>query len=147
MLRNAIRSCVRLFALVGILALVPMSGLSAQVNCSSNITITGQPRIGTTIQFQVTGTVGCHSCVWISKNPGPVQIGPVTIPIGLPLLNVVDFGTLPPSGSYTVPLQVPADPNTIGLQLFFTDVSFPSAVGPTIQNVRFSPAAVITIVP
>jgi hypothetical protein len=65
----------------------------------------------------------------------------------VPLLNALDYGQLPAAGSITIPLTIPNDPNLIGLSLYFTNVSFPSAQGPTLANIVFSPAATLTIVP
>ena len=133
---------------LGLVALTAApTALVAQGPCASTITITGTPRIGTQISMTVTGSALCHSCIWVSKNQGPTQIGPITIPIGLPLLNAIDYGPLPPSGTITLPISIPNDPNLIGLQLYFTNVAYPQGSGPSLTNIEFSPAVVMTFVP
>jgi hypothetical protein len=139
----SISTLLRVLALVGALCSAP---LAAQ-GCASTITFTGQPSLGAQITMTIQGSSQCHSCLWVSKNPGPTQVGSVTVPIGVPLLNALDYGQLPAAGSITIPLTIPNDPNLIGLSLYFTNVSFPSAQGPTLANIVFSPAATLTIVP
>ena len=119
----------------------------AQGPCASTVSFVGAPRIGAQISMVVSGSNLCHSCLWISKNAGPTVIPPVTIPIGLPLLNWLDYGAIPPSGSFTVPISIPADPNLIGLSLYFSNVSFPSNQTPSVTNLQFSPAAILTFLP
>lgn len=143
---HAFARAARVAAVAIAFVVAPLASLSAQGPCASSITFNGTPRIGTTISMTISGSSQCHSCLWISKNPGPTQVGSVTIPIGVPLLNALDYGQLPPSGSITLPIIIPNDPNIIGLQLFMTNVSFPSNQGPTLSNVEFSPAAVLTFV-
>lgn len=126
---------------------LPAGEAAAQGPCASTVTVNGPPRIGTRITLTISGSSSCHSCLWISKNIGPTQIGPVVVPIGVPLLNALDYGQLPPSGTIVVPINIPNDPNIIGLQLFLTNASFPSNQSPTFTNVEFSPAVVITFAP
>ncbi|MGE0144434.1 MAG: hypothetical protein AB7I19_12915 [Planctomycetota bacterium] len=136
----------RILSVLAAVFVIAAADVSAQ-GCNSSITFTGQPRLGARVTMTISGSAQCHSCLWISKNPGPIQIGSVVVPIGVPLLNALDYGQLPASGSINVPIVIPTNPNTVGLTLYFTNVSFPSAQGPTLSNVVFSPAASLTIVP
>lgn len=111
--------------------------------CLSTISIVGQPRLNTTIQFCINGSPNCHACIWASKNAGPTVIGNITIPIGFPLIDYFDLGSFPPSGQICTPIPIPNDPNLVGRSFYFTNASF-SPTAP--QNTIFAPQFVVTIV-
>ena len=126
---------------------VSASTAAAQVMCASTMTANGPAQIGTTLQVTIMGNPQCHSCLWVSKNAGPTPIGPVTIPIGLPVLTSMDYGPLPVSGTLVLNIPIPADPNLIGLQIYMTNVGYPAGIPPSLTNIGFSPALVLTITP
>ncbi len=132
---------------VAALAVFVSAAATTNAQCATTVTLNGVPRIGTQVQLVISGPTSCHACLWISKNPGPTMIGNIVIPIGLPLLNFADLGPLPMSGQVVTPVNIPNDPNLIGLQLFFTNVSYPAGQVPSPTNVMFSPALTVTIQP
>ena len=112
-------------------------------DCDISFFTTADPRIGTTFDICQSGPEGCHDCMWVSLTPGPVTVGGIELPIGLPILFGFDFGEFGPNQEFCQPLSVPNDPLLIGTTLYFAVATFPAS-DPT--NVSLSSAFELTIV-
>ncbi|MBK8977448.1 MAG: hypothetical protein IPM29_16170 [Planctomycetes bacterium] len=92
-------------------------------DCATSMWVLGDPRVGGQITFCRNGLRGCHDCLWISLLPGPTQIAEYLVPIGFPLVAVIDsdvFTGLPRCVTY----DIPNDPALSGLRLYFVIVTF-----------------------
>lgn len=115
---------------------------SAQPACIPTIWIDGPPRIGTTVNLCVGAMAECYGCLLLSLHPGPTQIGPYLLPIGVPLAGAI---ALPPfdSSPACFSLPIPDLGALVGESIYLTVETFP---GPY-ADFEFSPALVFTFAP
>lgn len=114
-------------------------------SCRTGIYTVGDTAVGQTFDLCVTGSDGCHVCLWVSGTPGPFVLGNRTLPIGLPLLAVLNLGFLgvgPTGASTCVPVAVPNNPGLAGFSLYMTNVSY-HLFQP--NGLSFSPAFTLTV--
>lgn len=114
---------------------------SVSTGCSNNTWVSAPAVIGTKIDLCIGTAFGCHGCVFGSFTPGPVQVGPFTLPVGLPII----FEVLLPGSNgapLCLPISIPADPTLVGQSLYLGVAA--AKVGGAVQ---FSPALTISFQP
>src|SRR5262245_44257348 len=86
----------------------------------------GSHEIGQNMTLSVVGGEQCRAFLGVSPTPGPVDLGVVVIPVGLPLLFSYDLGYLP-LGVPEANLQVfvPHAPELIGFTGYMTALTHP----------------------
>lgn len=90
--------------------------------CRKAIWVAGNSSIGSTVQLVTSGDHGCHGCLLISLNPGPIVLSGVVIPVGFPLL--LEGGFFLTGDADTLPITIPQDPNLAGTTVYFAVVVF-----------------------
>jgi hypothetical protein len=91
-------------------------------DCEPGGWMVGAPCIGSTVQFVLNTAPGCFGCMAASPDPGPTQVGPFLIPIGMPAFTVVAVFA-PPVSVKVKPITIPADPLLVGATIYFTVVT------------------------
>ncbi len=86
--------------------------------CRPSGWLTNVPRIGNRLTMCLNGEPGCAGCFIGSLFPGPVQVGPFRIPIGLPLAFDLFFPPLGRNSATCLTFDVPDDPNLIGRSIY-----------------------------
>lgn len=117
----------------------------AVVGCQQSVFIGASPTIGTTVNFCVSAAPACTGC-WIgSLFPGPVQVGPINLPIGVPLLFEVML-QLPVSANVCFPLAIPSNQNLVGVTVYLTFATLNTAAPPPsgLGLLNFSPRFDVT---
>jgi len=113
--------------------------------CRTALYTVGDTSPGQTFFLCATGTYGCHACIWASAIEGPVTIGGVTLPIGLPLevqFTLGNFGLGGAGNSFCVPVAVPNNQQLVGYEFYAANVTFYAL---QIANFDFSPAVKVRI--
>ncbi|MEM7201789.1 MAG: hypothetical protein AAF628_16095 [Planctomycetota bacterium] len=87
-------------------------------SCQPNLWITREPVIGTQIALCVSGTTHCCGCLAGSPFPGPTVVGPLTIPVGMPLALVQTIPFVPGQNTQCFPMRIPARVGLVGLEAF-----------------------------
>ena len=87
--------------------------------------VVGTPSIGATVDFVMNGAPGSVGCVVTSLSPGPIMVGNLTIPIGLPMFPVI-VGVVPPTTTIVQEAMIPVMPALIGTEFFFATALFTS---------------------
>ncbi|MEM7204340.1 MAG: hypothetical protein AAF628_29040 [Planctomycetota bacterium] len=87
-------------------------------SCQPNIWITAPARIGTTIQLCISGTTNCYGCLAASLSPGPTVVGPLSIPLGLPLALAAPFPYLPGANTLCFPFDIPLEQSLVGTTFY-----------------------------
>jgi hypothetical protein len=93
--------------------------ISSRSLCAPSLFAIGEPRIGTRIQICANAGRGCHGCVLVSANPGPIRIGNVLLPIGLPILHTIILPPFAGTRPNCETLSIPDDPNLRGVRIYF----------------------------
>lgn len=112
--------------------------------CETAIYVVGEPRIGSTIDFCVSGGTGCHVCVWVSATPGPSEYDGRVVPIGLPLLASADLGPIVYANVMCFDFTIPDEPGLVGTSLYFTNVTHPPGQP---DQISFAERFTLTILP
>jgi hypothetical protein len=121
------------------------SGVLGNGGCVTGIFIRGEPRIGQSIDICMTGSNGCHGCMWASNYPGPAIIGGYEIPIGLPILAAFDLGDFVNGiTELCLHVNIPNRPGLIGVNFYFSNLTHPYG-HPELYS--FSPAYHLVILP
>lgn len=85
--------------------------------CTGGGWLVGAPCIGNTISLVMSTPAGCHGCLGVSTDPGPIILGSVVIPIGMPFhVLVASFGA--PAMPVVKPITIPNDPLLVGLTIY-----------------------------
>jgi len=121
--------------------------LSNKPTCEANNWFVGEPRIGCTVKFVMSGAPGCFGCLAMSPDPGPIVIpnppfGNLTIPLGVPTIALL-VATVPPATVKTKDVPIPASPNLVGGVLYFAAVLLDGNTGQLSVGSGFS----MTILP
>jgi hypothetical protein len=102
--------------------------LGNAANCACGAWANGPARLGERVTICQEGEAGCHDCVWVSLEAGPTPIGApfnLIAPIGLPILTQFDFD-FPSNNRICFDLDVPNDPNLVGVTLYFATLTHPA---------------------
>lgn len=94
--------------------------VKAGEGCVPNFWITGEPSLGNTFNFCASALAGCHGCMLGSFDPGPTPVGPLVLPIGLPLAFAFGLPVFPTTNAICVPVGLPREPSLVGLTLHIT---------------------------
>lgn len=95
-----------------------ISSTFTNTGCRPSGWLTAAPRIGTTVGICLNGQPTCSGCFIGSLVPGPVNVGPFRLPIGLPLLFDVFLPPLPQNTLLCVRFAIPNDPGLIGRTVY-----------------------------
>lgn len=111
--------------------------------CRPSGWLTNVPRIGTRLTICLNGEPGCSGCFIGSFFPGPIQVGPFRIPIGLPLAFDVFFPPLGRNAATCIHWDIPNDPSLVGRSIYVA-VATP---GTSLDDlVNFSPRINVTFI-
>lgn len=91
-------------------------------NCEAAGFIIGEPKLGHTVFIAQNAAPGCFGCVVASLDPGPTQVGPYLIPLGLPAY-IISSAFSPPNGVFTFPISIPPDIAYLGLTVYFAFIT------------------------
>jgi len=122
--------------------------LTPSVGCEPGGFMLGEPRIGSTITFVMTGAPGCHGCLVLSLHPGPTIFPlpggpPLILPIGLPFVVIIPQMELPAGSVVTRDLQIPNEPGLVNVVIYGAVILF----NPTFTQVEFSTQFSFRILP
>ncbi len=92
-------------------------------DCATSMWLTGNPVVGGQVQFCRNGQRSCHDCLSISLHPGPTRVGDYLIPIGFPLLAVIDGGFFD-TDERCIAYDIPNDPVLSGVRLYFVIATY-----------------------
>ena len=96
------------------------SGMLANgCGCGGGISISGTPKVGGSFTLCTAGATGCHGCLLISTNPGPMVVYGQTIPVGMPILYAIGLPFYPASKEWCDKVNVPNNPALANLTLYF----------------------------
>jgi len=87
---------------------------------SPSLWITSPPHIATTTQLCFGGSPRAVGTLLASLFPGPSMVGPIELPIGLPLALTLKLPPIPMSGTQCFPVEIPDDPQLVGITIYFT---------------------------
>jgi len=120
------------------------SGMLANgAGCGGGISIIGTPKVGGTIDLCMSGATGCHGCLLISANPGPLKIFGMSVPVGLPILYAIGLPLYPSTNVICGPLNIPNNPKLANLTLYFALIN----LDPKTLNMQVAPGFTMTIAP
>jgi hypothetical protein len=117
---------------------------------SPSLWITAPPHLATTTQLCFGGRPRAVGTLLASLFPGPTMVGPIELPIGLPLALTLKLPPIPLSGTQCFPVQIPDDPQLVGITIYFT-VIYPLVNRPAGQerpeHLEFTPRFDMKILP
>ena len=81
----------------------------------------GQPCLGNTITFTMSGAPGCVGCLIMTVNPTPTPFLGYLVPAGPPYVDLFG-GQIGPNGALTRTLTIPQNPNLVGMTVYYFTV-------------------------
>jgi len=93
--------------------------ISNAPDCAPGMFLVGTPRINNPITVCASAGPGCHGCVPMSLNPGPITVLGVQIPIGLPIIHGFDVPANRAHNPLCVTFNIPNNPALRNVTVYF----------------------------
>lgn len=97
--------------------------LGNRPECAGGVWILGEPRIGSSIDICSSVADGCHGCIIVSVTPGPQRVGNLVVPIGLPVVELINLQPFNVENTLCVKAPIPDDKNLVGVKFYMATVS------------------------